>query len=164
MSYLSIQQAADLYKKNKSTIYRDIKNGLLSASINRSGAKQIHTSELLRVYGEVEPSAAEPNAANNEFLSRLEKQLEEAAQREKFYQSQIDKLQSTIDTLTNRLTYQPEPNAVPTAPAQPITEPEPTAAPTATQPITEPTTTQPQQQTDKRKKRSLFERVSRFLE
>ena len=44
----SVSDAATLYKKSRATIYKDIKNGILSR--DQDGA--IDFSELLRVYGE----------------------------------------------------------------------------------------------------------------
>lgn len=44
----SVSDAATLYKKSRATLYKDIKNGVLSRDHNGS----IDFSELLRVYGE----------------------------------------------------------------------------------------------------------------
>ena len=44
----SVSDAATLYKKSRATIYKDIKNGVLSRDHDGS----IDFSELLRVYGE----------------------------------------------------------------------------------------------------------------
>ena len=44
----TISDAANLYKKSRATIYKDIKNGILS----RDNTGLLDFSELLRVYGE----------------------------------------------------------------------------------------------------------------
>ncbi len=44
----SVSDAATLYKKSRATLYKDIKNGVLSRDHDGS----IDFSELLRVYGE----------------------------------------------------------------------------------------------------------------
>ena len=44
----SVSDAATLYKKSRATIYKDIKNGVLSRDYDGF----IDFSELLRVYGE----------------------------------------------------------------------------------------------------------------
>lgn len=44
----TISDAANLYKKSRATLYKDIKNGILSRDHNGL----IDFSELLRVYGE----------------------------------------------------------------------------------------------------------------
>lgn len=47
---LTLQQAADLTGKSKSTIFRAVKSGALSASRRQDGTYRIAPAELLRVY------------------------------------------------------------------------------------------------------------------
>ena len=108
----SVSDAATLYKKSRATLYKDIKNGVLSRSHDGS----IDFSELLRVYGE--PFAgihskrldASPiqNADTPEYndntvvelknqIDFLKKQLEKAEDREAKANSRIDTLLTLIE-------------------------------------------------------------------
>lgn len=51
MAQLSVSEAAKLVGRNRKSLYRDIKRGRLSATVDATGERQIETSELLRAYG-----------------------------------------------------------------------------------------------------------------
>jgi transposase len=53
MTQHSINEAAKLVGRSPKTIYRLVKQGFLSATLDENGKKQIDTSELLRVFGEL---------------------------------------------------------------------------------------------------------------
>lgn len=53
MTQLSIAAAAKLVSRDRKTLYRLIKDGRLSATQDATGARQVETSELLRVFGEL---------------------------------------------------------------------------------------------------------------
>jgi excisionase family DNA binding protein len=53
MAQLSISEAAKLVARDRKTLYRLIKEGRLSATQDATGARQVETSELLRVFGEI---------------------------------------------------------------------------------------------------------------
>ena len=53
MAQLSISDAAKLVERDRKTLYRLIKEGRLSATQDATGARQVETSELLRVFGEI---------------------------------------------------------------------------------------------------------------
>lgn len=65
MTQLSIQQAADKVGVTRQTIYKKISDGVLSATIDRRGNKQIDVSELLRVYGNLSASDSQAKATVN---------------------------------------------------------------------------------------------------
>ena len=56
MAQVSIAEAAKLVGKDRKTLYRAIKGGLLSATKNPSGMSQVETSELIRFYGALKPT------------------------------------------------------------------------------------------------------------
>lgn len=108
----SVSDAATLYKKSRATLYKDIKNGVLSRDHDGS----IDFSELLRVYGEpfggrqskhIETSPIQtPNTPEyidntvNELRNQidfLKKQLEKAEDREAKANSRIDTLLTLIE-------------------------------------------------------------------
>lgn len=53
MSQLPISEAAKRVGRSPKTLYRLVSTGVLSATVDENGKKQIDTSELLRVFGEI---------------------------------------------------------------------------------------------------------------
>lgn len=108
----SVSDAATLYKKSRATLYKDIKNGLLSRDHDGS----IDFSELLRVYGEPFSSkhlkrtdtSQIQNTNTSEYndntvielknqIDFLKRQLEKAEDREAKANSRIDTLLTLIE-------------------------------------------------------------------
>ena len=129
----SVSDAATLYKKSRATLYKDIKNGVLS----RDHDGFIDFSELLRVYGEpfgskqvkrIDTSSIQ-NQNTPEYIDKtvvelknqidfLKKQLEKAEDREAKANARIDTLLTLIEMKSpqaNMTTFtdqeQPQPNA-----------------------------------------------------
>ena len=129
----SVSDAATLYKKSRATLYKDIKNGVLS----RDHDGFIDFSELLRVYGEpfgskqvkrIDTSSIQ-NLNTSEYTDKtvvelknqidfLKKQLEKAEDREAKANARIDTLLTLIEMKppqTNITTFtdqeQPQANA-----------------------------------------------------
>lgn len=122
-SKYSVSDAAILYKKSRATLYKDIKNGILSRDHDGS----IDFSELLRVYGEpfdgkqikrLNTSAIQsentPEYNENTFIELknqidfLKKQLEKAEDRENKANARIDTLLTLIEmkpVQTNMTTF-----------------------------------------------------------
>lgn len=108
----SVSDAATLYKKSRATLYKDIKNGMLS----RDHDGFIDFSELLRVYGEpfnhnqkkrIDTSSIQ-NQNTPEYIDKtvvelksqidfLKKQLEKAEDRESKANARIDTLLTLIE-------------------------------------------------------------------
>ncbi|KCZ27714.1 hypothetical protein J812_4337 [Acinetobacter baumannii 25977_9] len=108
----SVSDAATLYKKSRATLYKDIKNGVLSRDHDGS----IDFSELLRVYGEpfsgkhakrIDASPIQ-NQNTPEYTDKtvielksqidfLKKQLEKAEDRESKANARIDTLLTLIE-------------------------------------------------------------------
>jgi len=127
----SVSNAATLYKKSRATLYKDIKNGVLS----RDHDGFIDFSELLRVYGEPfggkhskrldTPKIQNTNTPEyNENtvvelknqIEFLKKQLEKAEDREAKANSRIDTLLTLIEMKPSQATtannHQSEPDIV----------------------------------------------------
>lgn len=51
----TINEAAKLVGRDRKTLYRAIKEGRLTATVDATGQKQVDTSELIRVFGELKP-------------------------------------------------------------------------------------------------------------
>ena len=138
----SVSDAATLYKKSRATLYKDIKNGVLS----RDHDGFIDFSELLRVYGEpfgvkqvkrIDTSPIQ-NQNTSEYTDKtvvelksqidfLKKQLEKAEDREAKANARIDTLLTLIEmkppqsNMTTFTDQKPNPNIA----TDPRSEPEP---------------------------------------
>ena len=108
MAKVNLSQAAKLTGKNRTTIWRHIHSGKLSIERDRDGLPFVDTSELIRVYGELEPIATgdtkkKPHQATysyEDLIAIVELLRKEQAE-----------MKAEIENLTNRLTYIPEPNS-----------------------------------------------------
>ena len=127
MKSLSVLELSKLYSINRQTIYNQINKGILS----KNSDNKIDLAEAIRVFGEPirkqdvkEPVKVDsPNSAEvlllKQQIDMLKNQLEDAKDRESFYQNQIETMQ--------RLLEAPKPN-IPTS-----VDPDPTQA----EPMTE---------------------------
>ena len=64
MALVTITEASKITGKARKTLYAHLKQGKLSYRIQSDGAKQIDTSELIRVYGELKPLETEVTPPN----------------------------------------------------------------------------------------------------
>jgi IS30 family transposase len=97
VTQVSIEQAAKLTGKHRSTITRHIKAGKLSKA-----DKGIDTAELIRVYGELKNSNESRNdAKTNDSLSEREKillhQIESLEKDKVWFQDRIVNLENRLD-------------------------------------------------------------------
>lgn len=121
MAKVNLSQAAKLTGKNRTTIWRHIHSGRLSIERDRDGLPFVDTSELIRVYGELEPIATgnnekKPHQATYDYddlIAIVELLRKEQAE-----------MKAEIENLTNRLTYIPEPNSKELSPVTQSKKPE----------------------------------------
>lgn len=59
MAWHSVSQAQKMTGKSRRTLYRDMASGRMSWRNNASGHREVETSELIRVYGELTGSGTE---------------------------------------------------------------------------------------------------------
>lgn len=72
MAKIPISEALQLLDVSRSTLYRDIDNGKVSATADESGKKVVDTAELVRVYGELDmPSPSENGTGGTSTLDDL---------------------------------------------------------------------------------------------
>jgi len=136
----SVSDAATLYKKSRATIYKDIKNGILS----RDNDGFIDFSELLRVYGEpfgakqakrINTSSIQ-NLNTPEYTDKtvvelknqidfLKKQLEKAEDRESKANARIDTLLTLIEMKPSQSHMTTFTDQKPVQPSMATTDPEP---------------------------------------
>ena len=139
----SVSDAATLYKKSRATLYKDIKNGVLSRDHDGS----IDFSELLRVYGEpfggnhskrIDTSSIQ-NQNTPEYIDKtvvelksqidfLKKQLEKAEDRESKANARIDTLLTLIEMKPPTANMTTFTDQEPLQPSMAKTAPEPDTA------------------------------------
>ncbi|GAA5188237.1 hypothetical protein GCM10023345_28680 [Acinetobacter kookii] len=134
MKTLTVLELSKLYNINRQTIYNNIKKGILS----KNSDNKIDLAEAIRVLGEPvkkqdvkEPVKIDsPNSAEvlllRQQIDMLKNQLDDAKDRESFYQNQIEMMQ--------RLLEAPKPNMTTFTDQEPVqssmakTDPEPDTA------------------------------------
>lgn len=105
MKSLTVLELSKLYKINRQTIYNNIKKGILS----KNSENKIDLAEAIRVFGEpvkrqdVKESVKLDNQISAEVLllrqqiDILKNQLDDAKEREAFYQNQIEAMQRLLE-------------------------------------------------------------------
>lgn len=127
MAQVSISEAARLTKKSRRTIQRYVATGKLSLSHNETTEKSIDTSELIRVFGEINKDEVTPNdtlktvtmshcVMHNNDSSKLEnellkKEIEFLKQRLEDKDAHIDSLKNAMLLIESKLPPPPEPVA-----------------------------------------------------
>ena len=121
MTQLTVRQAAEQVGVSRQTMFRKIKDGSISATVDHAGQKQIDSAELLRVFGTLQAPGVTPEtgrdsqrltrATGETALSpavlvefeRLRLQLEFKAAELAMAQQRIDELrQRERDVMTER--------------------------------------------------------------
>jgi predicted DNA-binding protein YlxM (UPF0122 family) len=105
MKTLTVLELSKLYNINRQTIYNNIKKGILS----KNSDNKIDLAEAIRVFGEpvkkqdVKESVKvdSPNSAEvlllRQQIDMLRNQLDDAKDRESFYQNQIETMQRLLE-------------------------------------------------------------------
>ena len=105
MKTLTVLELSKLYNINRQTIYNNIKKGILS----KNSDNKIDLAEAIRVFGEPvkkqnvkEPVKVDsPNSAEvlllRQQIDMLKNQLDDAKDRESFYQNQIEMMQRLLE-------------------------------------------------------------------
>ena len=127
MKSLSVLELSKLYSINRQTIYNQINKGILS----KNSDNKIDLAEAIRVFGEPvrkqdvkEPVKVDsPNSAEVLLLRQqidiLKNQLDDAKDRESFYQNQIETMQRLLEAPKPHIPTSVDPD--PTQ-AEPMTE------------------------------------------
>ena len=129
VAILSITEAARLFGKSRTTLYKYNKSGALSFVQGDDGKPAVDMSEMLRVFGSVHGSAvhnsqneqfntskldnehgllAEKVAALQEVVRRQDELLRKADDREKWLQERLERTQQQIQALIHQPPEQPE--------------------------------------------------------
>ena len=122
MKTLTVLELSKLYNINRQTIYNNIKKGILS----KNSENKIDLAEAIRVFGEPvrkqdvkEPVKVDsPNSAEVLLLRQqidiLKNQLDDAKDRESFYQNQIETMQRLLEAPKHpKVEEDPAPVAIP---------------------------------------------------
>ena len=130
MKTLTVLELSKLYNINRQTIYNNIKKGILS----KNSENKIDLAEAIRVFGEPvkkqdvkEPVKIDsPNSAEvlllRQQIDMLKNQLDDAKDRESFYQNQIETMQRLLEAPKPSKIEDPTPVA---PPQETIEAPEP---------------------------------------
>lgn len=93
MTYLTVRQAAEQVGVSRQTMFRHIKDGRVSATVDRDGQKQIDVAELLRVFGELQsPVAAAKTVSDRSRLTHKSETAPGVA-----YQIELEKLRAQLE-------------------------------------------------------------------
>jgi len=65
MTQLTVRQAAEQVGVSRQTMFRKIKDGTVSATVDHTGQKQIDSAELLRVFGTLQAPGVTPATGND---------------------------------------------------------------------------------------------------
>ena len=121
MKTLTVLELSKLYNINRQTIYNNIKKGILS----KNSDNKIDLAEAIRVFGEPvkkqdvkEPVKVDsPNSAEvlllRQQIDMLKNQLDDAKDRESFYQNQIETMQRLLEAPKPLKVEDPTPVATP---------------------------------------------------
>ena len=121
MKTLTVLELSKLYNINRQTIYNNIKKGILS----KNSDNKIDLAEAIRVFGEPvkkqdvkEPVKVDsPNSAEvlllRQQIDMLKNQLDDAKDRESFYQNQIETMQRLLEAPKPPKVEDPTPVATP---------------------------------------------------
>jgi predicted DNA-binding protein YlxM (UPF0122 family) len=121
MKTLTVLELSKLYNINRQTIYNNIKKGILS----KNSENKIDLAEANRVFGEpvkkqdVKESVKvdSPNSAEvlllRQQIDMLKNQLDDAKDRESFYQNQIETMQRLLEAPKSPKQEDPAPTTAP---------------------------------------------------
>lgn len=131
MAILTITEAARLFGKSRTTLYKYNKSGLLSFVSGSDGKPAVDMSEMLRVFGSVHREdvhniqneqyntpdmdnenilLAEKVAALQEVVRRQDELLRKADDRERWLQERLERSQQQIQALIHQPPEQPSPS------------------------------------------------------
>ncbi|WP_180000633.1 plasmid replication DNA-binding protein [Acinetobacter sp. YH12239] len=132
MKTLTVLELSKLYNINRQTIYNNIKKGILS----KNSENKIDLAEAIRVFGEPvkkqdvkEPVKIDsPNSAEvlllRQQIDMLKNQLDDAKDRESFYQNQIETMQRLLEAPKANMTTFSDQKIEPETATDPQLEPE----------------------------------------
>ena len=121
MKTLTVLELSKLYNINRQTIYNNIKKGILS----KNSENKIDLAEAIRVFGEPikkqdlkeSVKVDSPNSAEvlllRQQIDMLKNQLDDAKDRESFYQNQIETMQRLLEAPKPSKMEDPTPIAPP---------------------------------------------------
>ena len=108
MTILNVIEAAKAVGVGKATIYRRLKDGILTASNRPDGSKGVDTAELIRVFGELKPQSdenlMESPLRQSEITELLQRQIDSL---ENQLQASLEREAKLLNLLEQRLLEAP---------------------------------------------------------
>lgn len=113
MSKLSVRDAAYRVGVTRQTLFKYIRQGKVSATLGHDGQKQIDVTELIRVFGELQPDTVtsgdnsdrrplSPTTANTATTTALQMELERLKSQLQFKEAELALAKERIDELKAR--------------------------------------------------------------
>lgn len=113
MAKLSVREAAYRVGVTRQTLFKYIRQGKVSATVGHDGQKQIDVTELLRVFGELQPETVtsgdsgdrrtlSPTTANTSTTTTLQMELERMKAQLQFKEAELALAKERIDELKAR--------------------------------------------------------------
>jgi hypothetical protein len=113
VTQLTVRDAADKVGVTRQTIFKYIRQGKISATLRRDGQKQIDVSELIRVFGELQPNTGttgytsdsrtlSPKPLNTPTTVALQIELERMKSMLEFKQAELAMAKERIAELKDR--------------------------------------------------------------
>lgn len=96
MTQHSINEAAKLVGRSPKTIYRLVKQGFLSSTLDENRKKQIDTSELIRVFGQLRPDRE--TRENPETISMSQREIPDATMRIALLEVQLNHARELLES------------------------------------------------------------------
>ena len=126
MKTLTILELSKIYNLNRQTIYNKINKGILS----KNSDNKIDLAEAIRVFGEptkkqdikepvkMDNSDSTENLLLRQQIDMLKNQIEDAKNRESFYQNQIETMQRLLEAPKPQITQSDDHGSVQPEPAK----------------------------------------------
>lgn len=126
MAKVGIREAAQMVGKSHKTLYNHIATGRVSATKNHDGKLEIDTSELIRVYGALQPPQNKITQdytapITQDYTSELLAKIDTLITNQEKADKRIQELTDTVTNLTHRLEHKPTVKAVEPPPSKPQT-------------------------------------------
>ena len=103
MLKLSVTEALKLVDVSKTTLYADIKKGVLSCEVDAKGRKRIDPAELQRVYSTLKAEQnGTPDLNNSEHNQTPEIPIENESEIVSLLKSQVEQLQTEVSVARER--------------------------------------------------------------
>ena len=114
MSVLTIVEASKQFSVTRPRIYRAIRKGELTTSLNNEGVQVVQAQDMIRVFGNEKKKTLsnavrnKSNDTDSKLVQLLEEQLKKAEEDKAFLKQQINDLRKDFDDYKLKIEHQPK--------------------------------------------------------